>query len=98
MILGSTSLAVLLRPCGCRYAGVRPGLGKRFLLSCAALGPLGPPPLRDTVLGVHCTSLELGRAVGYDEYPLLNATAHELSCALALLRWQGLAADGLVSG
>ncbi len=42
--------------------------------------------------------LELGRAVGYDEYPLLNATAHELSCALALLRWQGLAADGLRDG
>lgn len=37
--------------------------------------------------------LELGEVARYDEYALLNATAHELMCALALMRWQGLAAD-----
>lgn len=39
--------------------------------------------------------LQVGDVAAYDEYALLNATAHQLVCALALLRWQAVAADAV---
>ncbi len=39
--------------------------------------------------------LQMGDVAAYDEYALLNATAHQLVCALALLRWQAVTADSV---